>query len=238
MSARCRVMGILNVTPDSFSDGGKYFSVPEAVRRAVNMAEEGADMIDIGGESTRPGATPLAWDEEWSRVEPVLKAVRPELAGSGIEISIDTYHPETAARALDLGAAIVNCVYADPVPEMARICSARSAGLVAPVGAGIPDGAVPGNLYFDPMIGFGTTREEDLRLLRSVPELAAKLRILVGASRKRIVKRLTGERKTGKSIGGNVAIAVWCALSGAAAVRVHDVRETVEALRTAEAIRG
>ena len=211
MSDKCRVMGILNVTPDSFSDGGKYFSVEEAVRRAVNMAEEGADIIDIGGESTRPGAVPLAWDEEWSRIEPVLKAVAPRLEGSGIGISVDTYHPETAARSLGLGASIVNCVYPGPVPE---------------------------NLYLGPMIGFGTTREEDLRLLRSVPELAAKMRLLVGASRKRIVKRLTGEKKTGKSIGGNVAIAVWCALSGAAAVRVHDVKETVEALRVAEAIRG
>ena len=238
MPERCKVMGILNVTPDSFSDGGRYFSADEAVRRAVNMAEEGADIIDIGGESTRPGATPLSWDAEWSRIEPVVKRLVSVLDNAGTVLSVDTYHPETAARALDMGVSIVNCVYPGPVPEMARLCAKHSAGLVAPAGSSVPEDAVPGDLYFDPMIGFGTTREEDLELLRSVPALAAKMRLLVGASRKRIVKRLTGEKIVSKSLGGNIAISVWCALSGAAAVRVHDVKETVEALRVAGAIKG
>ena len=99
----CKVMGIVNVTPDSFSDGGKFNTPEEAIRRAKNLIEEGAAIIDIGGESTRPGATPLKWDEEWARVEPVLRGLSPQLKGS-VPISIDTYHPETAERAIALGA--------------------------------------------------------------------------------------------------------------------------------------
>ena len=108
----CKVMGIVNVTPDSFSDGGKFNTPAEAIRRAKNLVEEGAAIIDIGGESTRPGATPLSWEEEWARIEPVLKglttpAFQP-FNSSTFQLSVDTYHPETAERAVQLGATIVS----------------------------------------------------------------------------------------------------------------------------------
>lgn len=241
---KCKVMGIVNVTPDSFSDGGRYFRPEEAVRRVRNMIDEGADIIDLGGESTRPGATPIGWEEEWRRLEPVLAALSagpvPTSKGGPVPISVDTYHPETAERAVALGAGIVNCVFAESVPAMFDICAKSGAELVIPaVSLGtvpMEGGTVP--IYLDPMIGFGTTREEDLALLRAVPELAKKGRVLVGASRKRIVKKLTGEKVTGKNVGGNLAIAVWCAQRGASVVRVHDVRETVQALRVMEALEG
>ena len=233
---KCKVMGIVNVTPDSFSDGGRYFRPEEAIRRVRNIVAEGADIIDLGGESTRPGATPLGWEEEWRRLEPVISAV----AGGTVPVSVDTYHPETAERAVALGARIINCVFAEPVPAMFDICAKSGAELVIPATS---LGTVPGEggtvpIYLDPMIGFGTTREEDLALLQAVPELAKKGRVLVGASRKRIVKKLTGEKVTGKNVGGNLAIAIWCAQHGASVVRVHDVRETVQALRVMEALEG
>ena len=237
----CKVMGIVNVTPDSFSDGGKFNTPEEAIRRAKNLIEEGAAIIDIGGESTRPGATPLKWDEEWARVEPVLRGLSPQLKGS-VPISIDTYHPETAERAIALGVSIVNCVFKEPIRDMAAICVKNNAELVIPCRiADLPLGSVPmdaGRLYLDPMIGFGTTREEDLEILRSIPELAKHGRVLVGASRKRIVKRLVGEKARGKDLAGNLAIAVWAAISGASVVRVHDVRETVQALKVTAALTG
>ena len=240
----CKVMGIVNVTPDSFSDGGKFNTPEEAIRRAKNLIEEGADIIDIGGESTRPGATPISWEEEWARIEPVLNglatpAFQP-FNSSTFQLSVDTYHPETAERAVQLGAAIVNCVYPEPVLDMLQICSKNGAELVIPAKSlgPVPKslGSVP--IYLDPMIGFGTTREEDLEILQTIPELAKKGRVLIGASRKRIVKRLTGEKVPGKDLAGNLTIALWVAMNGASVVRVHDVRETVQALKVLAALKG
>ena len=240
----CKVMGIVNVTPDSFSDGGKYHTPAEAVRRARNLVAEGADIIDLGAESTRPGAERLEWTEEWARLKDVLEGLR----DLGVPVSVDTYHPETARLALEAGAKAINCVYEESVPEILGLCAAYSAEMVLPAKAlkscsVNPDGTVaaPGGsvaVYADPMIGFGTTREEDLELLKSIPELAASSRVLVGASRKRIVKKLTSEKMTGKNLGGNLGIAVWCAMNGASAVRVHDVKETVQALKVVEALKG
>lgn len=228
----CRVMGIVNVTPDSFSDGGECFGDPAAAAdRARRLAAEGAAIIDIGGESTRPGATPLEWQEEWRRVRPVLGL----LEGSSFAVSVDTYHPETAELALRAGAEIVNCVYADPVPDMLRVISRSPTGaeLVVPASclgtcSGLGDLS---RIYLDPMVGFGTTRDEDVALLRSVAKLAGKGRVLVGASRKRIVRALACEEDTGSLVGGDVAIALWAAANGASIVRVHDVREVAQALR-------
>ena len=245
----CRVMGIVNVTPDSFSDGGKFFKPEEAIRRATNLIEEGADIIDLGGESTRPGATPIGWEEEWARIEPVLaglvshvhSATQPP-SHSATHLSVDTYHPETAERALHAGANIINCVYAEPIPEMLRLLERfPEAELVLPSRL-LTSNQQPTTsnqqlttllprLYLDPMIGFGTTREEDLAILRTIPELAKRGRVLIGASRKRIVKRLTGEKVPGKDLAGNLTIAIWAALGGASVVRVHDVHETVQSLK-------
>ena len=285
-----RVMGIVNVTPDSFSDGGKYFRPEEAVRRALNLIDEGADIIDIGAESTRPGSVPISWEEEWSRLEPVLKGLSPrcpsrrkglspqsvsvqsdlddranllqkdnsaknknkfsvidegsvptsEVPEGSVPISVDTYHPETARLAVESGASIINCVYPEPIGEMLEILRENpNVELVMPVSAfGMAGEDLLSRIYIDPMIGFGTTREEDLELLRSVPELAKKARVLVGASRKRLVKKLTGEKVTGKNLGGNLGIAVWAAMNGASVVRVHDVRETFQALKVIGAICG
>ena len=240
-----QVMGIVNVTPDSFSDGGQYFRPEEAVRRARNLIAEGAAIIDFGAESTRPGATPLTWEQEWSRLEPVLSLFfnpQPATRTPPPPISIDTYHPETARRSIGLGATILNCVYAEPIPAMlALLREFPQTELVMPAGCWnqvSDDAALRSRIYLDPMIGFGTTREEDLALLRAIPDLAKKGRVLVGASRKRIVKKLTGEKVTGKNLGGNLGIAVWCALNGATVVRVHDVRETVQAIKVMETIRG
>lgn len=267
---KCKVMGIVNVTPDSFSDGGKFFRPEEAIRRARNLIADGADIVDLGGESTRPGSVPLSWEEEWMRLEPVLRGLSPNgpSLGSGsvprsrqgsVPLSVDTYHPETAARAVDLGVQIINCVYADAAVGMAEICAKSGSELifphrlkgsvpVVPVGS-VPireKGSVPvvldkvlavlpiERVYLDPMVGFGTSREEDIALLGSVPDLARLGRVLVGASRKRIVKKLTGEKVTGKNLGGNLGIAVWAAMRGASVVRVHDVKETAQALRVVE----
>lgn len=243
----CRVMGIVNVTPDSFSDGGQFFRPEEAIRRAKNLVADGADIIDLGGESTRPGATPIGWEEEWVRIEPVLAGLMSSVSRlKSFKISVDTYHPETAERAIRAGADIINCVYPEPVAEMLKLLEGNEVELVVPYRIGdedfsreTEDARIAGRLYLDPMIGFGTTREKDIELLRSVPELAKRGRVLIGASRKRIVKKLVGEKSAvGKSIGGNVAIAVWAAMNGASVVRVHDVKETVQALKVIERLRG
>lgn len=230
-----KTMGIVNVTPDSFSDGGKYFRPEEAVRRARNMIEEGAAIIDVGAESTRPGATPLPWQEEWARLEEVLSMLAGRDARD-VVVSVDTYHVETAERAIAAGAGMINCVYGENAEAMLSLCRDADVELVLPAEC-LPmiKKAAPANrVYIDPMIGFGTTREEDLELLRNVGELAKQWLVLVGASRKRIVKKLTGEKMTGKNLGGNLAIALWCAMAGASIVRVHDVKETVQAIKVWE----
>ena len=253
----CKVMGIVNVTPDSFSDGGKFNTPEEAIRRAKNLIEEGAAIIDIGGESTRPGATPISWEEEWARIEPVITSLGRDAcpqASAGVsekrpyQLSVDTYHPETAERAVAAGVKIVNCVYAEPIPEMCRIIAAAAPDTELVLPAKVVDSqlatlksqlaSLSSRLYLDPMIGFGTTREEDLEILQTIPALAKKGRVLIGASRKRIVKRLTGEKVPGKDLAGNLTIALWAAMNGADVVRVHDVRETVQALKVLSALKG
>ena len=227
----CLVMGIINVTPDSFSDGGRFLSPEAAIRRGLEMSAAGAAFIDVGGESTRPGAEPVGWEEEWRRIRPVVEGLR-DLPSA---LSVDTYHPETAARAVAAGAKLINCVYPEPVPAMLEILrrSPEDVELVVPascLGKVVPTSDL-GRVYLDPMVGFGTTREADLALLASVSALAEKGRVLVGASRKRIVRALAGEPGTDSLLGGDVAVAIWAAANGASIVRVHDVMEVAQALR-------
>ena len=237
-------MGIVNITPDSFSDGVRCLRTEAAVSHARALARDGADIIDLGAESTRPGATPISWQAEWARLEPVLRILVREMPT--MPISIDTYHPETAERALCIGAAILNCVYAASVPPMLELAGKTRCGLVLPAsfvfGDSQPTAAnsqlstLNSQLLVDPMIGFGTTREEDVALLGSIRRMAQKIPVLVGVSRKRIVGTLTGADDPHDRLGGSIGAAVWCAMNGASVVRVHDVKETVQALKVVVAL--
>ena len=242
-------MGIVNITPDSFSDGVRCLRTEAALSRARVLAREGADMLDLGAESTRPGATPISWQAEWARLEPVLRILAREQPT--MPISIDTYHPETAERALDLGAAILNCVYASTVPPMLKLADKTRCGLVLPASfvfdmrqpaTGVTSATNPqlstlnSQILVDPMIGFGTTREEDMALLGGIRRLARSAPVLVGVSRKRVIGAITGAEDPQDRLGGSVGAAVWCAMNGASVLRVHDVKETKQALQVAEAL--
>ena len=242
-------MGIVNITPDSFSDGVRCLRTESALSRARALAREGADILDLGAESTRPGATPISWQAEWARLEPVLRILAREMPTT--PISIDTYHPETAERALDLGAAILNCVYASTVPPMLKLADKTRCGLVLPASfvfdmrqpaTGATSATNPqlstlnSQILVDPMIGFGTTREEDMALLGGIRRLARSAPVLVGVSRKRVIGAITGAEDPQDRLGGSVGAAVWCAMNGASVLRVHDVKETKQALQVAEAL--
>lgn len=240
-----KVMGILNVTPDSFSDGGKYFSLDAAVKRANEMVDEGADIIDVGGESTRPGSTPVSAAEELKRIIPVIEQIAHienfrDMSGRHprpfIPVSVDTRHPSVAKAAVKAGATIVNCVetlgatMAKVVRESgaAVICRCRSKeGYERAVGL-VGDSE---RVLFDPMIGFGTSRAEDLELMARIPDFSRFAPVVAAVSRKRIIRTLAGGKDAADRLGGSVGAAIWCALNGAAIVRVHDVKETYQALQ-------
>lgn len=230
--ATTRVMGIVNITPDSFSDGVLTARLETAISRARSHWTNGAAILDLGAESTRPGCTPLSWQAEWARLEPVMHILARELPMA--PLSIDTYHPETAERALANGASILNCVYEAPVPAMFELARQTGCGLVIPTPKGPLEEALPADLrsqtLVDPMIGFGTTREQDLALLGGLRELARKVPVLVGVSRKRLIGMITHTTSPADRLGGSVGAALWCAMNGASVVRVHDVKETQQAL--------
>jgi dihydropteroate synthase len=258
-------MGIVNVTPDSFSDGGLFLDPERAIAHGVELAAEGADILDVGGESTRPGAAAVDAAEELERVEPVVA----ELAGAegpGAEVSIDTSKAEVAAIALDRGAAIVNDVTALRAdPELAALCADRECGvllmhmlgdprtmqsnptyddvvddvrafLAERIQAAVDAGVDERRIWVDPGIGFGKTLDHNLELLRRLGELRALGRpIVIGSSRKSFIGRLTG-REAGERLGGTVASNVLALAAGADVFRVHDVAEVARALRVAAAI--
>ena len=228
--ASTRVMGIVNVTPDSFSDGGLYLRPGDAVSHARTLVREGADVIDVGAESTRPGHRPLPAAAEWARLEPVLRQLLRELPD--VPLSVDTYHAETARRAVDAGAAAINCVYT-PDADMWSLVEETGCGFVVPAK---DYRAIGAQVLQDPMVGFGTTREEDVAILGSLRRLAERGPVLVGVSRKRVVGALSGEANPVRRLGGSVGAAVWCAMCGASVVRVHDVKETKEALAVVGAL--
>jgi dihydropteroate synthase len=252
------VMGILNVTPDSFSDGGQFLDPSVAIAHARQMAAQGADILDIGAESTRPygGAQPVGTDEELTRLKPVL----PDIVTLGVPVSIDTIKASVAAFALDAGAAMVNDVWGlQRDPDMAPLVARRdvpvivmhnrdaadaSIDIVADViaffarsleiasQAGIPRDKI----VFDPGIGFGKTPEQSIVCLGRLSEFKRfGLPLLVGASRKRFINSVVPSAPS-ERIGGSIAAHLIAAQQGAAILRVHDVRDTVQALRIAEAI--
>ena len=256
-------MGIVNVTPDSFSDGGEYLDSGAAIAHALELVAEGAEILDIGGESTRPGAAEVSAEEEIARVLPVIEG----LSGAGVPISIDTSKAAVAERALAAGATIVNDVTALGDPAMARVCADAGCGLILMHMRGTPrtmqEDPVYGDLlgevgkflaarlalaleagvgeeriWLDPGIGFGKTVEHNLELIDRLGELRDLGRPLVlGASRKTFIGKISG-REVGERIGGSIAAAVVGQLRGADVLRVHDVAATREAIAVTGAILG
>jgi dihydropteroate synthase len=257
-----KLMGVVNVTPDSFSDGGLYLDPSTAIAHGRALAGAGARILDVGGESTRPGAAPVAADEEMRRVEPVVAA----LAGVAEEISVDTSKATVAEAALDAGASIVNDVTAlRGDPEMAALVADRGAGLVlmhmagdprtmqvnpeygdvvaevrdflaARLEAAVAAGVEESRIWLDPGIGFGKTVRHNLELLRGIPELATLGRpILLGTSRKSFIGRTDGS-ETDERLGGTIATSILAALAGVSILRVHDVREMSQAMSVVNAV--
>ena len=260
------VMGVLNVTPDSFSDGGRYVSVRAAVDYALAMEQQGADIVDVGGESSRPGAAPLNSKNEQARVLPVIEAIREK---SAIPISIDTYHAETARLAVKAGANMINDISALRFDdEMAAVVQEAGLPIVLMHMLGEPltmqqdpryedcvaeiltflleritfceeAGIARANIIVDPGIGFGKRLEDNLAILAHLKRFKQFDRpLLVGASRKSFIGKLSGASQDSvERVGGSIAAALTAVANGADIVRVHDVGATVEALRVFDAIR-
>jgi dihydropteroate synthase len=265
LSTRGWIMGVLNVTPDSFSDGGRFFQTAQALAQARKMIANGANIIDIGGESTRPGAGPVDVAEEKRRVIPIIE----ELAGEAL-LSIDTSKAEVAAAALDAGAKIVNDVTAGRGDDaMWALLAKRGAGFIIMHMKGTPPtmqcapfyhdvvaevayffrqqyacaikfGLDPMTLAFDPGIGFGKTLEHNLALLKNLPRLRVNNRpIVVGVSRKSFLGKISGHNGSiHHRLLPTVAFTSLLRMNGADVLRVHDVEENVEALRVADALRS
>jgi dihydropteroate synthase len=258
-------MGVVNVTPDSFSDGGRFLDREAAVSHARALIAEGADMLDVGGESTRPGAEPVAETEEIARVVPLIEAIRAE---SQVRISVDTMKPAVARAAVAAGASLWNDItalgYAVQAPQVAaelgcqvslmhmqgdprtmqadpqyadvvaEVCGFLQASAEAAMAAGVKRE----HIWLDPGIGFGKRPEHNLELLRNLDRLVGMgFPVLLGVSRKRFIRSLDETAVAASDrLGGSLAAALWGAKAGVAAVRVHDVRETVQALKVWEAI--
>jgi dihydropteroate synthase len=259
-----KLMGIVNVTPDSFSDGGLFLEPEAAIAHGEQLVRDGAEILDVGGESTRPGAEEVSEEEELARTQPVVA----DLEGLGYTVSIDTSKAAVATAALEAGAEIVNDVTAlRGDRDMASICAERGATvilmhmpgnpgtmqddpryesvvdevkafLVERVEAAIMAGVDEERIWVDPGIGFGKTLEHNLELLRRLGELRELgLPLVVGASRKSFIGKIDGS-PVEERIGGSLATAVLAAADGADVLRVHDVAETAQALKVAEAVLG
>jgi dihydropteroate synthase len=251
------VMGVLNITPDSFSDGGRFVAPEQALVQARRMVADGADIIDVGAESTRPyGSRPISIDEEMQRLRPILA----DVVALGIPVSIDSMKPAVVAWALDAGAAIANDVWGlQADPEMARLIAARRCPLVIMHNRDHADpdidimsdvreffsrslaiatqaGIVRENIALDPGIGFGKTPEQSMTVIARLEEFNSfGLPLLVGASRKRFIATVS-PAEPDQRLGGSVAAHLIAARAGARIIRTHDVSETVQALRVATAI--
>jgi dihydropteroate synthase len=262
VTASPRIMGVVNATPDSFSDGGAFLDPAAAIAQGRALAAEGADILDVGGESTRPGADPVPADEELRRVLPVIEG----LAGVAAELSIDTMKASVAARALDAGATLVNDVSAlrfDPAmaglvaergadcclmhmlgeprtmqrdPRYDDVVSEVKAFLAERLAFAVREGVAEERIVLDPGIGFGKTVEHNLELLRRLGELAELGRpVLVGASRKAFLGRLTGRGAPAERVAATVAACVLAYAAGARILRVHDVAAVRDGLQVAAA---
>lgn len=265
LGERTLVMAIVNVTPDSFSDGGLRADPALAVRDALRMVDEGADLLDVGGESTRPGAAPLDLEEEWRRVGPVIDGLQ---GRTRVPISIDTYKAEIARRALESGAALVNDISGFTYePEIARVVAerkaaailmhnrgrsgamyeqARYADVVREVSAELEDrvraaeaaGVSRSQLMVDPGFGFAKKPEHTMAMLSGLPALAALgCPVVSGPSRKSFVQAALGERPPGQRVWGTAAAVAVSIWLGAHIVRVHDVAEMADVARVTDALR-
>ena len=256
-----RVMGIVNVTPDSFSDGGKFNTTDKAVAHGMELVAQGADILDIGGESTRPGATPVPLDEELNRVVPVIKA----LAQAGVPLSIDTYKPEVMRAAIEAGADIVNDVCALQEPNALEIVAASKVGVCLMHMQGRPHtmqvdpqyqdvvaevtsflatrlkaaeamGISRERVLLDPGFGFGKRTAHNLTLLNHLSSLQSLgLPLLIGLSRKSVLGQVVGSA-VDERIHASIAASVVSVMKGANIVRVHDVKPTVDALKIVSAV--
>jgi len=265
LGERTLVMGIVNVTPDSFSDGGLHAGPDDAIAHGLRLADEGADILDIGGESTRPGSDPVALDEERSRVVPVVAGLR-EAAPAGVALSVDTRRPRVAQAAIDAGASIVNDVTAAADPAMFEVARATGAGLVLMhmlgepktmqddptyddvvaevldflarrLGAAVAAGVERDRLCVDPGIGFGKDLAHNLALLHDIGAFERlRVPLLVGASRKRFIGQLTGVNDPAERVEGTAGAVAWCAAHGVDVVRVHDVLQMARVVRVVDAI--
>jgi dihydropteroate synthase len=262
---RPRVMGVVNVTPDSFSDGGRFLDPKEAVAHAERLVSEGADLIDVGGESTRPGATPVSPEAEWRRVEPVIRGLADRLS---VPISIDTRHPEVAASAVGAGADVVNDVEGLRSEAMRRVVARTGAAVVVMHMRGTPatmqsdltyadvrdevyrwlaertdaavaEGIAPERLLVDPGLGFGKSAEQSLELLAHAGEFRSLgYPVVLGASRKSFLGVAVGTKEPGERLEAGLAAAVLAAERGVELVRTHDVGPTVRALALIRSARG
>jgi len=263
LGVRTLVMGIVNVTPDSFSDGGRYSDGDDAVKHAIQMVSDGANLVDVGGESTRPGSDPVSAEEELARVVPVIEGIVRELPH--VPVSIDTRKPEVARVALDAGASIVNDISAGRASAMFVTVRDCGAGMVLMhmkgepktmqkeptyrdvvaevrgflgerVEAAVAAGIERERLCVDPGIGFGKTGEHNLVLLRDIGAFQhLGVAVLVGPSRKRFIGELTGT-DVEERLEGTAGAVAWCAANGVDIVRVHDVKEMVRVVRVVDAI--
>jgi dihydropteroate synthase len=259
---RTLLMGVVNVTPDSFSDGGLFLDPAAAVEHARRLAADGADILDVGAESSRPGSDPVSEEEEWARLEPVLRCLLREIDAP---VSVDTYKPQTARRALEAGAHMINDITGLSDPAMVEAVARYGAPIVImhmkgrpktmqknvhyrdvvqevksflTTQAGVAARAGIRQVIVDPGIGFGKNMEHNLELLRRLGELAAlPYPLLVGPSRKSFLGTLTGAAVADR-LGGTMSAVTAAVLGGADIVRVHEVKECRQAVLVADAIRG
>ena len=251
------VMGILNITPDSFSDGGMYLDFNAALKRAEKMIEEGVDIIDIGGESTRPGSDPVSADEELKRITPIIEAIKKI---SDIAISTDTYKPEVMKEVIDMDVAMINDIFALQKPNAIDIVKKSNVGVCLMHMQGTPktmqlnpiyknvvnevktfleervnlltnEGIDKSRVILDPGFGFGKTFEHNIELLQNIESFQSlNLPMLVGVSRKSFIRKiLIGDHDD--HLSGSISAAIFSVLKGAKILRVHDVKETQSALK-------